>query len=58
MNLAALLFFLVWTIPLCAQAGHNNAVLVEIHKRLTSSEKLTYHSPMVFVGEICVAPKE
>lgn len=52
MNLTPLLVFLLWTIPLCAQTARNNAVLAEIHKRLTSSEKLTYHSPFLFVGEI------
>jgi len=35
-----------------AQAPQNDAVLEKIHQRLTNIEKLSYHKPIVFVGEI------
>ena len=48
-----LLFFLLfWAAALTSQAVPNDAVLAEIGKRLASPEKLTYHKPVVFVGEI------
>lgn len=34
------------------QLDQNNIVLEKIHERLTNTEKLTYHKPIVFVGEI------
>jgi len=44
--------FLLWTAALSAQALQPDAVLTEMHKRLASSEKRTYHNPVVFIGEI------
>ena len=35
-----------------AQVETSDAVLQKIHKRLTSVEKLSYHKPIVFIGEI------
>jgi hypothetical protein len=48
---ALVLFFLLWTSALSSEAD-DASVLDKIHKRLTSPEKLTYHNPIVFVGEI------
>lgn len=33
-------------------AAHDDVSLAEIHKRLTTPERLKYHNPVVFVGEI------
>jgi hypothetical protein len=35
-----------------AQVEQNDAALEKIHRRLTNTEKLSYHRPIVFVGEI------
>ncbi|HEY6370600.1 MAG TPA: hypothetical protein VIX37_08470, partial [Candidatus Sulfotelmatobacter sp.] len=35
-----------------AQVEHSSAVLGKIHQRLTNVEKLSYHRPIVFVGDI------
>jgi hypothetical protein len=35
-----------------AQVPQNDVVLAKIQQRLTSTEKLTYHKPIVYVGEI------
>jgi len=40
------------TVGLHAQADQSDAVLGQIHQRLTNIEKLSYHRPIVFVGEI------
>jgi len=40
------------TSALSSEAADDASVLDKIHKRLTSPEKLTYHNPIVFVGEI------
>lgn len=49
--------FLILCCLLCAVALHaqveqDNAILEKIHQRLTSTEKLAYHKPVVFLGEI------
>lgn len=46
------LTLLLWTSPLSSQGANDDSVLGKIHKRLASSEKLTYHNPIVFVGEV------
>jgi hypothetical protein len=46
------LILLLWTSALSSQAAHDDSVLDRIHKRLASSEKLTYHKPIVFIGKI------
>jgi len=51
-GLALGLILLLWTPALSSQAAHDDSVLDKIHKRLSSSETLTYHNPIVFVGEI------
>jgi hypothetical protein len=35
-----------------AQVEQNDAALEKIHKRLTSVEKLSYHKPIAFIGDI------
>lgn len=40
------------TAALHAQVEENNGALERIHQRLTNVEKLSYHKPIVFVGEI------
>ena len=40
------------TAALHGQVDDNHIVLEKIHKRLTNAEKLSYHKPIVFVGEI------
>jgi hypothetical protein len=35
-----------------AQVDQSSTALEKIHQRLTNTEKLTYHRPIVFVGEI------
>jgi hypothetical protein len=40
------------SIGLHAELGQNDTVLEQIHQRLTHVEKLTYHKPIVFIGEI------
>ena len=47
----ALLILMLWSLALSSQV-RNDFVLAEIHKRLTSSKRLTYHEPFVFIGEI------
>ncbi len=51
-GLALGLILLLWTPALSSQPVHDDSALDKIHKRLTSTEKLSYHKPMVFVGEI------
>ncbi len=41
-----------WVAALQAQVEQSDAVLQKIHQRLKSVEKLSYHKPIVFVGEI------
>jgi hypothetical protein len=57
MKLALLPLWLLCAVACTARAPQQQApsdddVLAQMHKRLTSGEKLTYHQPMVFVGEI------
>jgi hypothetical protein len=42
----------LWSAILFAQIEQDNSVLQKIHQRLTNKEKLTYHKPVVFIGEI------
>ena len=51
-TLTVLFALLVWATTLSAQSLQHDDVLAEVHKRLTSSEKLNYHKPLVFIGEI------
>src|ERR1700680_1079164 len=51
-GLALGLILLLWTSALSSQAAHDDSVLDKIHKRLASSEKLTYHKPIVFIAKI------
>ena len=51
-GLALGLILLLWTSALSSQAERDDSVLDKRHKRLASSESLTYHNPIVFVGEI------
>src|ERR1700736_4219376 len=51
-GLALGLIIQLWTSALSSQAARDDSVLDKIHKRLASSENLTYHNPIVFVGEI------
>lgn len=52
LKLALLLLLLALTTTLSAQVLEHDSVMAEIHKRITSTEKLTYHDPLVFAGEI------
>ena len=52
MRLALVFALLLQAVALSAQTLQHDDVLAEIHKRLTSSEKLNYHQPLVFTGEI------
>lgn len=51
-GLALYLIPLLWTSALSLQPVHDDSALDKIHKRLASSATLTYHNPIVFVGEI------
>jgi hypothetical protein len=52
LNLALCVCCLLCSAALHAQVAQNRTDLEKIHKALTSTEKLRYHEPMVFVGEI------
>lgn len=51
-NAALSLCCLLCSAALPAQVPQNDTVLEKIHKGLTNAEKLRYHRPIVFVGEI------
>jgi hypothetical protein len=48
----ALLLLLVFTVDLSSQPVSTTYVLAQMHKRLTSVERRTYHNPIVFTGEV------
>ena len=51
-NLALSLCCSFYSVALHAQVAQNHSDFEKIHKALTSTEKLRYHRPFVFVGEI------
>ncbi len=51
-NLALCVCCLFYSAALHAQVAQKRTDFEKIHKALTSTEKLRYHKPMVFVGEI------
>ncbi|HWZ97114.1 MAG TPA: hypothetical protein VN025_05070 [Candidatus Dormibacteraeota bacterium] len=50
--LALQFVFFNWPAATHAQAAPDEDVLAKIHERLTSAERLNYHDPSIFVGEI------